>query len=257
MAKTPRILIWDVETSTMDILHRTYSLKIYKRYHDHKDIVRDWIMLGAAWKWLDEDEVGCISVTPSDSLNDRGVITHLHSVLSQADMLVGHNSDNFDIKKFNTRALYYGLPPVPKVKSVDTLKVARKYFKLSSNTLSYIADFLGADAKDESPDWDKCLEGDADELRYMRKYNKQDVLVTEQVYKKLRGWHDTHPNLNVMHETRDSKGYHVDLCKVCGSPNIVKNGKSYTNAGVRQRYACRDCGGTSYGKYTKRVGGLK
>ena len=101
-----KILYWDVETSTMDVLHRTYQLKQYSNYLNHKDIVRDWTMLSCAWAYVGLDEAPkVVSIKPSDPLNDEGIIRHVHMILSDADILVGHNSDRFDLKKFNARLL--------------------------------------------------------------------------------------------------------------------------------------------------------
>lgn len=239
MTKT---IIWDVETSTMDIALRTYQLKNYIKYFDPKMITRDWSMLGAAWGDLDHKKVEVISVSPQNPLDDRHVIETLHGVLSEADVLIGHNSDAFDIKKFNTRAIFYDLPPIcPKIQ-IDTLKMARKYFKFSSNRLSYICDFLGIEAKDESPDWEKILAGDPKELRYMRRYNKKDVVCTRELYKKLRAWHHTHPN--VQDPVRDIAGGVVRVCRKCGEPSVIKKGfKLLTGGRKRQQLQCSSCHG--------------
>jgi len=239
-------LFWDVETTTLDLLISTYQLKNNQKYFNHKDIVRDWSMLGAAWAFDDGKPIA-ISVSPQHPLDDKEVIKYLHGILSEADVLIGHNSDNFDIKKFNTRAISYGLPPLaPKVK-IDTLKIARKHFKFTSNTLSYLCNFLGVSAKDDAPNWKKCIEGDAEELRNMREYNKNDVIATRDLYYKLMSWHDTHPNIN--NKVTDIKGKPVIVCNKCGSPELQRRGKHTLASGrQRQRYQCQSCGGWQQGK---------
>lgn len=234
-----KTLIWDVEKTDLDLRVKTYQLKNYTKYFDPKFIERDWTLLGAAWIWLDKKTAQAISVSPENPLDDYGVTKKLHEVLSEADILVGHNSDAFDFKSFNTRAIFYDLPPISPKRSIDTLKVARKYFKFTSNKLSYICDYLGLELKDESPDWDKCLAGDPKELRYMRKYNKQDVIATKDLYLKLRGYHYTHPDLP---EQRDINGNPVHVCKKCASPNLKKSCLRYTTTGrPRQQWQCKDC----------------
>ena len=245
MGRQPKILIWDVETSDMTVTIDTYQLKNRIRYFNPADITRDWVMFGAAWKWWGEDQVHCVSIKPDDPFNDYGVVRAIHEVIQEADMLVGHNSDAFDYKKLNTRAIQYDLHPLrfrPK-DCVDTLKYARKYFKFSSNKLSYIANYLGLDAKDESPDWNKIKCGDPDEIRYMRKYNKQDVFVTEQVYDRLKGYDERHPDMAAIAEIKDVKGKNIPVCKVCTSYNTFKNGHSYNRkrTKMKQRYVCNDC----------------
>ena len=253
MSNQPKILFWDIETTDLELAIRTYGLKNYTKYFNHKTIKRDWTMLGASWKFKGDKNPSVVSVKASDPFNDEGVVRVLYQVLQEADVLVGHNSDRFDLKKFNTRALHYGLAPlhVTTRQTVDTLKIAKKYFAFTSNTLSYVANFLGVDAKDESPDWRKIMEGCEDELRYMREYNKQDVLVTEQVYDILKGYDTRHPNIDVVADTRDSSGDKVDVCKTCLSPNLVKNGSQLTKMGKRLRLQCQCCGATQNGKLVK------
>jgi DNA polymerase elongation subunit (family B) len=250
--KTPpalKILTYDVETSYMTLEYNSYDLRVNLKRHSIDHIKRDWWMLGAAWKWLGDKEVDCISVNPKDPENDYGVILKLHEVLSQADILVGHNSDAFDYKKFNARAILYNLPPIQPKQSIDTLKIARQNFKFSSNTLRYIADVLGVGMKDESPDWDKVIAGCPEALRYMRKYNKQDVIVTEKVYLKLRPYMKNHPNLNVYLDLKAPDGSPIPCCKSCGSVNILRSeSHKYTRAGKYAYYQCGDCGSWSESK---------
>ena len=249
-SRKPRVLIFDVETSDIELLIRTYQLKNFTSYFSPDTIKRDWTMLGAAWKWHGESKVHCISVSPKDIFNDYVIVQTLYEVLSSADVIIGHNSDNFDLKKFNTRALYYKMLPLHKKTSetVDTLKLARKYFKITSNKLSYIANYLGLESKDESPDWIKVMEGDEDELRYMREYNKKDVIVTEQIYDIMKGWDSRHPNIAVIANIKDTEGLPVTVCNTCLSHNLTKNGYQIVKSGkIKPRLRCSDCGATQYG----------
>lgn len=241
-----RSLIWDVEKTDLDLKVRAYQLKNQTRYFDPKLIERDWTLLGAAWMRVEDDRATAISVLPETPLDDYGITVHLHKVLSEVDVLIGHNSDNFDLKTFNTRAVFYDLPPIPPPRTIDTLKIARKYFKFTSNKLSYICSYLGLELKDESPDWQKCIEGDPDELRYMRHYNKQDVVATKDLYLKLRSYHHTHPSVP---KPKDARGISVTVCHKCASPNLIRSQVRYTASGrARQQWKCKDCYGYTTGK---------
>lgn len=239
-------LVWDIETSPLRVAYETYSLKNYSRYIDPKHIERDWIMLGAAWKPLG-GQARCISVSPQDPMNDEYVVRRMHEVLSGYNTLIGHNIKAFDVKKFNTRAIYYNLPPLQNFTQIDTLTMARSFFKFTSNKLAYLAKFLGIEAKENSPDWAACMAGDTDALAYMRKYNKKDVIVNEGVYLKLRGYAHTHPKLP--YENRDIEGKKIEgTCHTCGSATSIKNGtrKKMWRGELRrfQRWICQNptCG---------------
>ncbi len=238
---TANMLVWDIESTSIDILHRQYDLTVNTKRFRPDEIVRDWTMLGAAWKFIGNDEIRCISVSPKNPLNDYMVVKYTYEALEQADILIGHNSDAFDLKKFNARAIYYDMKPLPPKQQIDTLKEARKHFKFTSNKLSYLANYLGITSKDESPDWNRILDGDADELSKMREYNKKDVIVTEQLYLKLRGWMKTHPNVSLYTPIKDIEGKKLLSCKVCNSMNYSKYGFHYHKASKTQRYQCLDC----------------
>lgn len=202
-------------------------------------------MLSAAWKPLG-GKAECVAVSPKNVFNDKEVVRAYHDALSDADIWIGHNFDAFDIKKFNTRAIFHKLKPVAPKPTIDTLKIARKHFKFTSNKLAYLAVFLGLEAKDESPDWIKVMQGDEKELRKMVKYNKQDCVATEDVYLTLRPWMQNHPNMNVLSPVRDIAGNKIPQCPNCSGVNLIKNGNRYSPTGIKQRLTCKDCGAHSF-----------
>ena len=67
----------------------------------------------------------------------------------------------------------------------------------------------------------------------MKRYNKQDVVLLERVWLKLRAWAKNPPNLT--HYTR--KGG----CPVCQSSAVRPDGFAYLTSGKRQRMLCK-CG---------------
>lgn len=244
----PKILFWDIETTSIDILHRTYDLKVFVKRFKPDEIVRDWTILCIAWAY-DDDPPKCISVTPNNIYNDAEVVRYFHGILSEADYVCGHNIDNFDVKKFNARAIQLGLEPVIISQQIDTLKILRKYFKFTSNKLSYACKYLGIDQKDESPDWDLILSGDREELSKCRKYCKQDVVAVRALYHKIKAWHKTHPDMNIVNPVRDVSGLLVKpVCPVCCSANTKKKGFRYQSKTKKQRFLCLDCNFSFAGK---------
>ena len=235
------MLVWDIETSSIDILHRQYDLTVNTKRFRPDEIVRDWNIFSIAWKFIGQDSVNCLSVSSKNPASDYYVVKQFHDILMQADIIIGHNSDAFDLKKFNARAIYHKLPPIPKKQQIDTLKEARKHFKFTSNKLAYLANYLGIASKDESPDWNKILDGDIDELSKMREYNKKDVIVTEQLYLKLVSWMKTHPNVSLYSPVKDIEGKKLLSCKACNSMNYIKYGFHYSSTTKKQRYKCQDC----------------
>ena len=255
MSRKAKILIYDLEVSTIRLEIETYGLKVYDKYHRHDNITRDYAIHGAAWKWLGEDKVSCISVSPRAPFNDEFVTKAIYDVFNEADIIVGHNIDRFDTRKLNTRALKHGLDPIPSKTSVDTLKLARRYFDITSNSMAYLARFLELGVeKDESPDWEAIRAGDSEALAYMREYNRRDVVVTEQIYLKLRSWDENAPNIAAIQELRDVEGNLIHACPACGSTDIINHGHFTTRKGIKKhRIFCKSCRKASRGKTIGKV----
>lgn len=246
-----KVLFWDIETSP--VICSTWSL--YPDSLNHSDIIEDWRIICAAWKWQDSNVIESTHwaptadkhISPVLGKDDTRVIKKLHSVLSQADVIVGHNSDNFDWKKFQTRCIELGLTPVAQKASVDTLKVARKEFKFTSNRLDYIGDYLGVGGKMDTP---KGLHKNVmwsvpGALKTMLEYNKRDVELLEAVYDKLKPYIRNHPRL---HFDPDKP-----TCVKCGNHSVVKNGIRPRHGGPIQKWLCKACGTHLFSALTSKV----
>ena len=233
MSKAPKGLIYDEETSY--ILGLTFGL--YPESIPYSNIVEDWRIHCASWKWAGGIKV--YTAVEKDK-NDYEVVRKLAEAINEADFLISHNGNKFDIKKLNTRLIYHRLPPLPNVPQVDTLKEARAIGAFSSNRLDYLGEYLGVGRKlANAPGlWKDAFFGKKSALEAMRKYNIQDVLLLEEVYEELRPYFKTHPNFNSIMGTEDN-------CPRCGSTHLTKRGYNVTKTGRKQRYQCTDCGAWS------------
>ena len=133
---------------------------------DHK---REWYILCFSYKWEDQKKTHVVSLNDfdlynEDSENDLEVVKKLWELIDEADIVIGHNSDAFDIKKANARFVYHELGPPSHFGSVDTLKIARRYFKFNSNRLGHLGEHLGLGGKEVTggfQTWAGCMKGDA------------------------------------------------------------------------------------------------
>jgi DNA polymerase elongation subunit (family B) len=241
----PRILVWDIETSPMIVT--TWGL--YEPHLSHDNILQESILISAAWKWFGEKQVYADSISPRRPKDDRGLITRLRKVLLEADVLVAHNGDRFDLRKFNGRAIFHGLKPLPKIATIDTLKIARRIFHFNSNRLDYLGKFLCGTGKIPTTYdlWLKVMDGDEEALAKMVRYNKADVLVLEKVYERLRPFIKNHPNSALYSG--------VTCCPTCGSNEFQRRGYLYQETTKRQRYQCSspECGAWFSGKFLGRA----
>ncbi|NBW18275.1 MAG: hypothetical protein EBR82_60910 [Caulobacteraceae bacterium] len=222
-------LVLDLETSY--ILAHTFSL--YPDSISHNNIVEDWRIHCAAWKWVGQKKV--YTATEKDR-DDFGVVAKVAEAIKKADYLIIHNGIKFDMKKLNARIIYHRLPPIPALPVVDTLREARACAAFTSNRLDYIGEYLNVGRKlHNSPGlWTKAFNGDRKSLREMSLYNVQDVLLLEDVYNEIRPYMKKHPNVALIDGS--------DGCPSCGSPYYEKRGFVHSRTTTKQRYKCNSCG---------------
>ena len=137
----------------------------------------------------------------------------------------------------NREFLLQGLNPPSPYKDIDLLNTARGKFKFASNKLDYIAQELGVGQKtshEGMPLWIECMSKNPKAWKLMKKYNCNDVILTEQVYDKLKGWIQIHPNHNIY-----SDGM---VCMNCGGKKLQRRGTSRTLAKTYVRVQCQSCG---------------
>lgn len=243
ITKHMRVLLYDIETTpNLGYTWGKYEQNVIEFTYQSE-------LLCIAYKWLDEDTVHFIRRKRTDE-DDKRIVEEFTKVMLKADVIIAHNGDSFDNKIINTRTVYHGLSPLPKLRTVDTLKVARKYFRFNSNSLNDLGSFLGLGSKVSTGGirlWLGCMEGDRESWRLMEEYNKQDVLLLEKIYLRLRPFMSNHPNVNVLDETIEPS------CPTCGKTHLQKRGFHATVSGKAQRYQCQDCGSWSKGSITRTV----
>lgn len=165
------------------------------------------------------------------------MVEEIHRLLSEADAVITYNGMSFDIPMLNNEFLAQGLPPIPPQKHIDLYRVARSRFRLASNKLEHVAQYLSLGRKVEHKGfglWLGCLAGNKADWKVMKEYNIHDVVLLEKVYLKLRPWVRNHPDVDA-----DSREAH---CGACGSTNVQHRGYRRTKASKIERLACQDCG---------------
>src|SRR3990167_442561 len=239
MANGPRVLYYDIETSlqtvaVFDLLHNDFI--------NPDAIVSERHLICAAWKWQGEHTVHAVSLLDDprryikDPHDDYHVVQTLHALLSKADVVIGHNSESFDNKYVETRALYHGLPPLPPITSIDTYRTAKTRFRLNSNKLDYLGSYLKVGRKKPTIPgfWMRVLRGDVKAIREMVVYNKQDVALLERVFLKLQPYVANHVNRQLFGQSG---------CPRCGSHQVQSRGMHRAISRVYRRFCCQACGG--------------
>ena len=210
------------------------------------EFAKEWDLLSFAYKFKGDKTVKCFTRNDFKDKTDKSLAKKLHEILSQADVVVAHNGLSFDNKKAKARFLFHGLAPLKPLVSVDTKRVAKNEFNMNSNSLDDIGRYLGLGRKQKHPGfpmWLGCMAGDKKSFSLMAKYNKQDVVLLEQVYNALSPWMPRHPNVALL--------VNKTGCPKCTSKNVVKQGIRANTSGLQQQMYCKDCLGWYLTRYKK------
>lgn len=174
----------------------SYGAKVPSKYLNYEDLDKEYYIICWAASYMGSVQIFSECVTPEEarSWDDRRILERLHELMDSADIIAGHNVDAYDKKRVNTRFLLNGYEKPRTFRTLDTLKMARKYFSFQSNKLEFISLSLGFNPKKdmELDDWIQiCMNGDEERIEKMRKYNIGDVREGKKVLEKFLPW--VHP----------------------------------------------------------------
>ena len=232
------IVVLDIETSP-DISY-VFGKKWEPTVVDYKEYS---YILGFSALWLDGEHTTKTLLDykdfKKDIHNDKSITKELWNILNKAEMVIGFNSDRFDIKKINTRFAKWGLPPPQPYRSIDLIKTVRSRFDLPSNSLDFVLKYFGIGMKLENEQglFVKCVQGDKEAFEKLAPYNEHDTLETKLLYDKLLPWINNHPNVDTYSSST--------VCPKCGSNNLQKRGFRYTNTSKYRSIWCKNCKGWS------------
>jgi uncharacterized protein YprB with RNaseH-like and TPR domain len=131
----PKILFLDVETFP----NIGYTWAKYQQ-----DVIRfkqETCLATYSYKWLGEKEVYAKGLPDykgykGGSYDDTALVRNLWDVINEADIIVAHNGDAFDIKVIQARFIFHKLSPPRPFKTVDTKKATKRVARFNSNKLA-------------------------------------------------------------------------------------------------------------------------
>jgi DNA polymerase elongation subunit (family B) len=244
-ARPVRVLLVDIETAPI----LAYVWGLFDQTIGLNQVVSHTSILSWSAKWLGQKEIMYQDVRGQKNLRDDSkILKNLWNLLNEADVVIGQNSDKFDIPLINARFVANGFQPYAQFKKIDTYKIAKKNFRFDSNKLEYTTKLLCENNSKSSHKkypgfllWSECLKGNLDAFKEMEAYNKQDVVSLEEYYNKIKAWDHT-INWNVYHNEE------ITYCS-CGSTDFKKIDKFHTTkTGKYQLYVCKCCGKQSQGR---------
>jgi len=121
----PKILVLDIET----LPNQGYTWGRWDQNvirFTQESCVATWVA-----KWLGDNKI--ISKALPDypgympgSYDDRALIQDLWNLFNEADVIIAHNGDQFDIKVATGRFILHGLKPPSPFKTIDTKKMVKE-----------------------------------------------------------------------------------------------------------------------------------
>ena len=222
-----------------------YVYGLWKQNIPLKQLIERPYLLSFAAIWNDDPEKEMIYEENRHN-NDYALVSKLFALLDEAEVVVAHFGDRFDLPMILGRGIVHKLLPPSPYKTVDTCLVARKKFKFMSNSLSALCDELGVTPKDSHSEfegfdlWKGCLDQDDKAWAVNKRYNIGDVISLRDLYYRLRPYIEYHPSV------AGEGGY---VCHSCGSDDIQRRGYHKMKSGLTyQRYQCNCCGSWSRSK---------
>lgn len=227
--KTPKILTLDIETKP----GVAYVWRLFKENIPNDRIIAPHGILCVGTKWMGSKKVNMYSDWKH---GQRGMLERVLEELMEADAIITYNGDKFDMQHLMSAFIQHDLPPPPPVTHIDLFKFVRNKTKFMSKKLDYVAQELGIGKKvkhDGFTLWVEVMAGKKSAQKKMEEYCAQDVILTEQVYDRLKGYLPNHPSL----------GFAVpEACPTCGSKKTQRRGRYFTRIYQWQRHQCTDCG---------------
>ena len=225
----PKILVIDIETAPAS----GYIWKLFDVNVSLSQLIDTSKVICFAAKWVGDKKVIFHS---NQEDTHKKMIKKAWDLFNEADAVIGYNSKNFDCKILNKEFILSGFPPPAPYKHIDLLQTMKNKFKFMSNKLDHVSQELGIGKKTSHQGfelWQACMNNDTKAWKLMKKYNINDVRLTEELYDKVKGWLKTTFNFNEHSESM--------VCPNCGSHNVTKNGTYKSPTRAYQKYVCNDC----------------
>lgn len=197
------------------------------------------------WKWAHEKKVKHIHWGLNEQC-DKKIIEKAVKLFDQADEIIAHFGDKFDIPWVRTRAIFHGISMRPDYNTIDTKKWASKYLTLPSNSLKEICRYYGLPAKLDPggiETWqDVVFKKDRAAFKHLLYYGDGDIVSLEAVFNLLRPYAKPNMHFHADYVTvgLGKQAISKFFCPECGT--IGRHRKPYrTRAGTTKHYmSCID-----------------
>lgn len=239
--------VWTLDIETSFCLVAVWGLG--KQYVTKEQIIDDWHIMSFSAKRLN-DSFRDVVYMETRNKNDRPLLKKLWEIFNDADVIITQNGRRFDEPKIKARMMMAGFKAYKPFKHHDTWEQNTDK-EFTSHSLDYMSEKFCIKYKKLKHKlfsglslWKECL---GIEVKYhpnpsawkeMKTYNIHDVLSTEELYLKTRGWSK---------KSAPAIFTQNGQCTICGSRKLQKRGPTFHNKSHYQRLQCQKCGKWSIG----------
>lgn len=234
--KKLKVLYVDVETAPL----LSYLWRANQQWVPHEFMETTYFLICWSAQFADSTKMHSGVLTPKEALaqDDIRIAAELADLVREADVVVAHNADQFDLPTITTRLMLRGLEPLGPYRTIDTLKIAKRDLNMPYNNLDHLAEALGLGKKRDTKFelWRRCIQGEKKALSEMLRYNKHDVVLLIGVFDKMKRY--------VRNLTRlvDAEEQDEMACPHCGSDELIGRGYYRTQASNFHKLQCKGCG---------------
>lgn len=165
-----KIGFFDIEASNLDADFGIILCAAVKEYHGRvKTFVNEEINEGS----------------------DRKIVGQLLEELNQYDILVTFNGAFFDFAWMNSKAIEYGFGRLhADIKHIDLFFTCRRHLKIHNKSLDSVCSYLGIEGKTHlvGKRWRRAMVGIRADLGYVREHNRQDVIILERLFDRVKSY---------------------------------------------------------------------
>lgn len=232
-----KTLYFDIETSHC----LAYVWGCGKQYVGANQIKKDRKIISICYMFEGDKQVSVLKmnmkkhkINQFDDDADREMLVKFSKVYLQADMAIAHNGRRFDVARIRARLVKYGLPDISSTLFMDSYTMC-KNIDFTSHKLDFLGKYLSTGQKDKVDLnlWIRVMEGDAQALDQMCRYNATDVKRLRSAYLKLKPYCKSTLNLAVVRND-------MNICPSCGG-KLIKDGFRYRLLRQVQQFQCQAC----------------
>ena len=120
----------------------------------------------------------------TDRANDYSITRAIAEELKRHAIVIGHYSSKFDIPFLRAKMVKHGLEPLPQMFGIDTWRIAKNNFKVSSRRLKNLASYFDIGEKEivDGNTWmEASYNGTREAMDEIVAHNKKDVEILERL----------------------------------------------------------------------------